>query len=175
MASKPGFTKYILSVKNFPKKGIIFKDWTPLMNNAKAYKELIDCLYNKIKNLKIDVIVSPESRGFWLGCPLAIKKGVRFIPVRKPGKLPRATISASYQLEYGKDTLEVTKGDIKPNDRVLILDDIIATGGTIKAISTLVKKSKAKLVAYAFIFSIPKTNGIDQLKNGSKVPVILAI
>lgn len=174
MTKKYTFQKYIVDVKDFPKKGIVFKDWTPLMNNAKAYKELIDCLYNKIKNLKIDVIVSAESRGFWLGCPLAIKKGIRFIPARKPRKLPRPVISASFDLEYGKDTIEITKGDINKGDRVLVVDDIIATGGTIKAINKLVKQSNGKLVGCMFISNVPGLKGISQLKR-SKIPVFLAI
>ncbi len=163
------YLKYFVDVKDFPKKGIIFKDWTPLMNNAKAYQSLINNLYKKIKNLKIDVIVSAESRGFWLGCPLAIKKCVRFIPARKPGKLPRPTISSSYDLEYGKNTIEISKGDIKPNDKVLVIDDVIATGGTIEAIIDLVKRSKGKLVGCMFISTIPGCDGYKKLSKKTKI------
>lgn len=171
---KINFNDYIAIVKDFPKKGIMFKDWTPLMNNAVAYNQLIDCIYAQVKNLKVNVIVAPESRGFWLGCPLATKMKVRFVPVRKPNKLPRKTSSVTFDLEYGKDTLQISQGDIKSSDRVLIVDDMIATGGTIEAINKLVKKAKAKISGYAFICSIPECNGIDSLKK-SKLPIFLAI
>lgn len=131
-------------VPDFPKPGISFKDITPLLANAEMFKITIDELINLIKDIKFDVVVGLESRGFWFGVSIAQKLGLPFVPIRKKGKLPRPTVEASYQLEYGTDYIQVHKQDIPAGANVLIVDDIIATGGTILATQKLMQQLNAK-------------------------------
>jgi len=132
--------KFIRNVKDFPKKGIIFRDITPLLKDENAFATAIDLLAKHYKNINIDKIVSMESRGFIVGALLAYKLNVGFVPVRKKGKLPWKTVSVSYKLEYGRDTLEVHKDGFNKSERILVVDDVLATGGTAKAVLRLVKK-----------------------------------
>lgn len=155
---------YIETVKDFPKEGVEFKDITTLMKNGKAYKHVIDEILVFARDLNVDLIVGPEARGFITGCPVAYELGVGFIPVRKPGKLPREVIIEEYALEYGTNQLCLHKGDIFPGANVLIIDDILATGGTIEATINLVEKSQGKVVGLAFILELLELKGQEKIK-----------
>ena len=136
---------YIAVIPDFPKKGISFKDVTSLIENGETYAYVIDLLAQKAKELNAEYIVSPEARGFIFGCPVATKLNIGFIPVRKKGKLPRETISVKYDLEYGQDELFMHKDAIKKGARVVIIDDLVAIGGTLNAVATLVEKAGGKV------------------------------
>jgi adenine phosphoribosyltransferase len=157
--------KYIAKIEDFPKKGIIFRDITPLMADGKAFNYACDQLTEFARDRQADVIVGPEARGFIFGCPVATNLGVGFIPVRKPGKLPRETIGVSYKLEYGTNTLCMHADSIKPNQKVVIIDDLLATGGTIKATIDLVEKMGGKVVGCAFLIVLKDLNGMKKLDN----------
>lgn len=131
-------------VPDFPKKGISFKDITPIFADPKVFQLTIDEMINLIKDQKFDCIVGIESRGFWFALPIAQELKLPFIPIRKKGKLPRETVEATYSLEYGQDVLTVHKDDIKPGANVLVVDDIVATGGTLVAVKELMEKLNAK-------------------------------
>lgn len=131
-------------IPDFPKPGISFKDITPILANPFVMKDAIELMAEAVKETKFDVVVGLESRGFWFGVPLAQRLGLPFVPVRKKGKLPRATAEVEYQLEYGKDFIQIHKEDIKPGANVLIVDDIVATGGTVIATKQLLEKLQAK-------------------------------
>ena len=148
------FEKLIRTVPGFPKEGILFRDITTLLKDGPAYKALIDELAESVKDEKIDVIVGPEARGFVIGAPLAYRLGVGFVPVRKPGKLPADVYEYSYELEYGSDCLQMHKDAIKPGMRVLIADDLLATGGTILACCKLVEQAGGEVAAIRFAFKI---------------------
>lgn len=162
------FSKSISSYKDFPKKGIIFRDFLPSIKDGKVFHDMIDTLADFAKQQKADVIVGPESRGFLLGTPMAYKLGLGFVPAQKPGKLPGQTISATYGLEYGKDTLYMEKGAIKPGQRVVLVDDLIATGGTADATIKLVQKLGGKVVGAAFVIELDALHGRDKLKQNIK-------
>jgi adenine phosphoribosyltransferase len=163
-----GLKKYIRDVPDFPKKGIIFKDITTLLKEKDAFGEAIDILYKRYKDEGIDKLVAIESRGFIFGGALAYKLGAGFVPVRKKGKLPSKTHSVSYDLEYGTDTLEIHADAIKPGDKVLLLDDLLATGGTARAVTQLIEKLGGKIAEIAFLIELTFLNGRDKLK-GRKV------
>lgn len=152
-------------IEDFPKAGISFKDITTILQDGEALKYTIDKLSDYVKDKKIDVIVGPEARGFLLGTPIAYNLGVGFVPVRKPGKLPSDTIKYEYELEYGSDALEVHKDAIKPGQRVLIVDDLLATGGTIGSVAKLVEQLGGVVVALNFIVELTGLNGRDKLKD----------
>ncbi|BCR35974.1 adenine phosphoribosyltransferase [Mariniplasma anaerobium] len=156
---------YIAEVPNFPKKGILFRDITPLMSDGKAYQFAAEEFTKYAKEKKATVIVGPEARGFIFGCPVATNLGIGFIPVRKPGKLPREAISVSYDLEYGSNHLCMHKDAIKPGDRVLVIDDLLATGGTMEATVELVEKLGGNVVGLAFLIELSDLNGRDKLQN----------
>ena len=156
--------KCIRAIPDFPKKGILFRDITTLLNDPKAFKSSIEQLAKTLKGKKIDVIVAAESRGFIFGGALAYKLGCSFVPVRKPGKLPYKTYKATYSLEYGTDSLEIHQDAFKKGARVLILDDLLATGGTAKAIAALVKKMDAKISAVLFLIELTFLEGRKKLK-----------
>lgn len=150
-------------VEGFPKEGISFKDITTVLQDAEALKITIDTLYNLAKDKHIDIIVGPEARGFLLGTPLAYLLGVGFVPIRKPGKLPAETIQYEYDLEYGSDILEIHKDAIKPGQRVLIVDDLLATGGTVSAAAKLIEKLGGIVVSLNFIVELTELHGRDKL------------
>jgi adenine phosphoribosyltransferase len=156
---------YIRDIPDFPKKGIIFKDITTLLKDGAAFKKSVDLLASKYKKENIDAVVGVEARGFIFGAALAYKLKTGFVPVRKKGKLPAKTKSATYQLEYGTDTLEVHEDAIRPNARVLIVDDLLATGGTIRAVADLVKEQKAVIVGVAFLVELRFLKGKEKLKD----------
>ncbi len=157
--------QHIRDIPDFPKQGILFKDITTLLSNKHAFKSALDKLAQKYKNKKIDSVVAVEARGFILGGALAHKLGVGFIPVRKKGKLPWKTSSVTYDLEYGTDTLEMHRDAIKPGDKVLIVDDLLATGGTAKAVTDLVKQLQGKITGIAFLIELTFLKGREKLKN----------
>jgi adenine phosphoribosyltransferase len=151
--------QYIRDVQDFPKQGIVFKDITPLLANPQAVKECMALLINSLRDKQIDKVVGVESRGFFFATLLAYELGAGFVPVRKPKKLPYDTISASYQLEYGEDTLEIHTDAIKPGERVLIHDDVLATGGTAGAVCQLVEKLGGEIVQCNFLMELSFLNG----------------
>jgi adenine phosphoribosyltransferase len=155
---------YIRSIPDFPKPGILFRDITTLLKNKKALKSAIDKLAGKYKDKKIDAVVAVEARGFILGGAVAHKLGAGFIPVRKKGKLPAKTSFVTYDLEYGTDTLEIHHDAINPGDKVLILDDLLATGGTVKAVIDLINQLQGKIIGIAFLIELTDLKGIDKLK-----------
>jgi len=156
-------SKKIIDVPNFPKEGIIFKDITPVLLDTEAFSSMIE-LFKSSVDIEIDKIAAIESRGFILGAPLASAMGVGLVLVRKKGKLPRKTVSQSYGLEYGEDVLEIQEGDIEPGERVLIIDDVIATGGTASAAEELCLQLKANVVGFRFLMNIKALNGESKLK-----------
>lgn len=153
----------IREVPDFPKTGINFKDITTLLKDGAALRQVIDEFAAYFKDKCPDIIVGAESRGFILGAPLAYKLGCGFVPVRKPGKLPAAVAKASYALEYGEDTLEVHLDAIQPGQKVLIVDDLLATGGTVSATAQLVQQLKAEIVGFGFIIELDFLKGRDKL------------
>ena len=157
--------QYISIVEDYPKEGISFKDITTLMDNGEAYKYATDQIVQFAKEKQIDVVVGPEARGFIIGCPVSYALGVGFAPVRKEGKLPREVIKYEYDLEYGSNVLTMHKDAIKPGQRVLITDDLLATGGTIEASIKLVEKLGGVVAGIAFLINLKYLNGMDKLKD----------
>ena len=155
--------QYIAIVEDWPKPGIKFKDITPLMANGEAYKYATDQIVKFAKEKEIDIIVGPEARGFIIGCPVAYAMGIGFAPVRKEGKLPRETIKMEYGLEYGKDVLTIHKDAIKPGQRVLITDDLLATGGTMEATIKLVEELGGVVAGLAFLVELTYLQGREKL------------
>lgn len=155
--------KYIKIVPDWPKPGIQFKDITPLMDNGEAFRYATDQIVTYAREKEADLIVGPEARGFIVGCPVAYSLGVGFAPVRKEGKLPRETIKVEYGLEYGKDVLTIHKDAVKPGQRVLITDDLLATGGTIDATIKLVEQLGGIVVGIAFLIELNYLNGREKL------------
>lgn len=155
--------QFIAIVPDYPKPGITFKDITPLMNNGEAYKYATDQIVAYAKDKQIDIIVGPEARGFIIGCPVAYSLGIGFAPVRKEGKLPRETVKVSYGLEYGSDVLTIHKDAIQPGQRVLITDDLLATGGTIEATIQLVEQLGGVVAGIAFLIELSYLDGRKKL------------
>ncbi|WP_173916038.1 adenine phosphoribosyltransferase [Halobacillus sp. Marseille-Q1614] len=157
------YKKHIAIVEDWPKKGIRFKDITPLMDNGKAFKSAVDEIVEYSKDKEIDLVVGPEARGFIVGCPVSYALEIGFAPVRKEGKLPRETIKVDYGLEYGKDVLTIHKDAIKPGQRVLIVDDLLATGGTIEATINLVEQLGGVVAGCAFLVELTYLEGRSKL------------
>lgn len=158
-------TKTIRSIPDWPIKGVIFRDLTTLMQNPEAYKAACDELYERYKGMNIEKIVGIDARGFVFGGVLAYLLNVGFVPVRKKGKLPHKTISASYSLEYGEDHVEMHEDAITKGERVVIVDDLIATGGTMEAAVKLVKALGGDIVECAFIVELPDLKGREKIKD----------
>ena len=157
--------KLIRNVKNYPKKGVVFRDITTLLKDGKAFKKAVDQLYKKYEGKKIDLVVAVESRGFILGGALANRLGVGFVPVRKFGKLPADRIEQKYDLEYGTDSLEIHKDAVKKGEKVLIVDDLLATGGTLQAACKLVEKLGGKVVGILVLIELSFLKGREKLKS----------
>lgn len=151
-------------IPDFPKPGISFKDITPLLQDPEYFREAIDSLAQRLSSRRFEAIVCPEARGFIFGAALAYKLNVGFVPVRKAGKLPYNTIKGEYDLEYGKDTLEIHEDAVKPGQRVVVLDDVLATGGTIKAVADLVEKVGGVVDCMAFLIELQYIGGRQNLK-----------
>ena len=156
---------YIESIPGFPKEGIVFRDVTPILQNANAMRYCVDQFNDFVKSIGADVVIGPEARGFLFGVPVALENNVGFVPVRKPGKLPSETISYSYGLEYGSDTLQIHKDAIKPGQRVAIVDDLLATGGTVEAIIKMVERMQASVVGVAFVIELDDLKGREKFKD----------
>lgn len=156
---------YIASIEDFPKKGIIFRDITPLMQNGEAFNCACQRLAEYAKEKKATVIVGPEARGFMFGCPVATALGLGFVPIRKPGKLPRESVSEEYNLEYGTNTLSMHKDALKKGDRVVLIDDLLATGGTALAAAHLCERLGAEVVGMAFLIDLIDLKGRTLLKD----------
>jgi adenine phosphoribosyltransferase len=156
---------YIASIEDFPQKGILFRDITPLMLNGEAYKLACDQMVEFAKKQGATLIVGPEARGFIFGCPVAYSLGVGFAPVRKPGKLPRETVTVKYDLEYGSNELSLHADSIKPGDKVLIVDDLLATGGTVDATIQLVERLGGTVVGLSFFIELEALEGRTKLRN----------
>ncbi|VYU05553.1 adenine phosphoribosyltransferase [Clostridium tertium] len=151
-------------IEGFPKEGISFKDITTVIGDGEALRYSIDKIVEHLKDKKIDLIVGPEARGFIYGVPVAYAMGIGFVPVRKPGKLPSETVSVTYDLEYGSDTLQIHKDAIKKGQRVAIVDDLLATGGTIEAVAKLVELAGGEVVALDFAIELTGLNGRSKLE-----------
>ncbi|MEE8470741.1 MAG: adenine phosphoribosyltransferase [Dehalococcoidia bacterium] len=154
----------IRDVPDFPRKGIIFKDITPLLQDAPAFRHVIDLLTEMYRDKGVDVIVAAEARGFILGAPLAYNLGASFVPVRKSAKLPGECVSVEYMLEYGVDSLHMHKDAVSPGQKVLIIDDLLATGGTVAATTELVEKVGGKVIGIAFLIELTFLKGRTKLK-----------
>lgn len=163
---------YIRDIPGFPKEGVIFKDITTLLKDGKTFRQALDLLADKFKNEKIDVVLSVEARGFIFGAALAYKLGAGIVPVRKKGKLPFKTLKVTYDLEYGKDTLEIHQDAFQRGAKVLIVDDLLATGGTSRAVIDLVEKMGGHIVGLAFLIELTALNGRDKLKSYPIVSLI---
>ena len=155
--------QYVTTVENWPKPGISFKDITTIMDNGPAYKYATDQIVQFAKEVGAEIIVGPEARGFIIGCPVAYALEIGFAPVRKPGKLPLEVISADYGLEYGTDTLTMHKDAVKPGQKVLICDDLLATGGTVEATVRLIEELGGVVVGAAFIIELMDLHGRDKI------------
>ena len=164
---------YVRTIPNFPEEGIMFRDVTTVLQDPNGLKLAIDGMQEKIKDLEFDVVVGAESRGFLFGMPIAYNLNKAFVPVRKKGKLPAETISESYNLEYGQATLEIHKDAIKAGQKVVIVDDLIATGGTLEAIIKLVERLGGEVVRICCLIELPELGGKEKIKD-YKVDTVIA-
>ena len=159
-------------IEGFPKAGISFKDVTTLLQDGDALRESINVIAEHLKDKNIDIIIGPEARGFLFGVPVAYVLGAGFVPVRKPGKLPYETIQTSYDLEYGSDVLEIHRDAIKKGQRVAIVDDLLATGGTVAAVAKLVEESGGEVVAIDFLIELTELKGREKIAQYDIMSVI---
>ncbi len=164
--------KMIRDVPDFPKEGIIFKDITTLIKDPEAFKEAVDVLADHYAGRQVDLVAAVEARGYIFGAPIALKLGAGFIPVRKVGKLPAETVREEYELEYGTDAVEMHKDAIQPGQKVLIVDDLIATGGSAQATARLVERLGGEVVGIAFLIELTFLHGVDRLKKYDVYTVI---
>jgi len=164
--------EYVASVRDFPKEGILFRDITPMVGDGEAYRESVKKMAEFAKSVDAEVICGPESRGYLFGCPVAYELGIGFAPVRKPGKLPRETVSVKYELEYGTDELQMHKDAIRPGQRVVIVDDLLATGGTVEAVVRMIEELGGIVAGIAFAIELIGLDGMKKLE-GYKVYSIL--
>jgi len=155
----------IREVQDFPHEGINFKDITTLLKDPEAFRFVIDAIAEQLYDLKVDLVVGPEARGFIMGAPIAYKIGAGFIPIRKPGKLPAETLSYEYELEYGSDRIEIHKDAVKKGQRVAIIDDLLATGGTVLATTKLIESLGGEVVSINFLMILSFLEGRDVLKD----------
>lgn len=157
-------SNYIETIKNYPEEGVNFRDITPLMADGEAYRAAINQIVDYAEGKKVDVVCGPEARGFIVGCPVAYELGVGFVPARKKDKLPRETVEASYGLEYGEDVIQIHQADIKEGQKVLIVDDLLATGGTVKATIELVNRLGGEVVGAAFLIELISLKGREKIQ-----------
>ena len=169
---KKPIEEYVRSIPDFPEKGIIFRDVTSILEDADGLQLAIDLMQEKIGDTEFDVVVGPESRGFIFGVPIAYNLHKPFIPVRKKGKLPCETVSIQYDLEYGSAEIEMHKNSIKPGQKVVIIDDLMATGGTIEAITKLIEGMRGVIVKAVFLMELEGLEGRKRLEGGDVETVI---
>jgi adenine phosphoribosyltransferase len=162
---KVNLTKYIRSIPDWPKKGILFRDIMPLLGNSAAFSQAVETLVAPYKNKNIDYVAAVEARGFIFGAAAAAKLNAGFVPIRKKGKLPYKTESVTYDLEYGTDTLEIHTDAIKKNSRVLMVDDLLATGGTMAAACKLIEKIGGSVAGITFLIELKDLNGREKIKD----------
>lgn len=151
--------EYIRSIEDYPIEGVTFRDITPALNDGEAFKQVIKEMAKAVEDLEIDKVVGIEARGFIVGTPLALELGCGFVPIRKPGKLPAKKVAESYDLEYGQDTIEMHADAIEEGEKILIVDDLLATGGTSKATANLVEKVGGKIQAFLFLIELEELGG----------------
>lgn len=163
----------IKTIPDYPKPGILFRDITSLVEHPQAFKTTIDLLVEHYRGQPLDKIVGTEARGFIFGAPVAAALGLGFVPVRKPGKLPRSVLEESYELEYGQDRLQMHEDAIQPGERVLIIDDLLATGGTVEAAIKLVRRCGGLVEQAAFVISLPELGGETRLRAAGVEPLSL--
>ena len=163
---------YIGEIPDFPKPGILFRDITPLLACPRAFRQAIQQLAERVRERQVEVIVAAEARGFLLAAPLALELGVSLVPIRKPGKLPGAVASHTYELEYGQDTLQIRTDAIRPGARVLVVDDLLATGGTVGACCRLVEKIGGNVVGCAFLIELAGLEGAKRIATYDPVVLI---
>lgn len=159
-------------IDGFPKEGISFKDITTLLQDKKAFKYTVDKMVDYLKDKGIDIVVGPEARGFLFGAPIAYAIGAGFVPIRKKGKLPYDTFRVSYDLEYGSDVLEMHKDAIKQGDRVVVIDDLLATGGTISSVVKLVEQAGGEVVTLGFVIELEDLKGREKLKHYDVISLV---
>jgi adenine phosphoribosyltransferase len=164
--------QYVSEVENWPKEGVSFKDITTIMDNGPAYKYATDQIVEYAAAKDVDIVVGPEARGFIIGCPVAYSMGIGFAPVRKKGKLPREVLEYEYDLEYGTNVLTMHKDAIKPGQRVLITDDLLATGGTIMATIKLIEEMGGIVAGIAFLIELKYLNGMELLNGYDTISLI---
>jgi adenine phosphoribosyltransferase len=162
--AQPDLHSYIRDIPDFPKPGILFKDITPLLAHPDALKAAVRRMAEQVADRKIDIVGAAEARGFLFGTPLALELGVGFVPIRKPGKLPYRRVAQVYELEYGTDTLEMHSDALHPGTRILLVDDVLATGGTMKACCDLVRSIGAEVVACSFLIELGFLGGRARLE-----------
>lgn len=168
------FKQYIKDIPDFPEEGVLFRDVTPLLADPEAYQKTIQHFASWAQNLdeKVDIVAGPEARGFLFGCPVAYEIGAGFVPVRKPGKLPRETVSESYALEYGTNEVQIHADSIQPGQNVIIVDDLLATGGTVEATVKLIERLGGKVIGIAFLIELEALKGREKLKDYNCYSVI---
>lgn len=165
MQDRCGIDQYVRSIPDFPEKGIIFRDITSIIQSPEGLKKSIDGMIDSLKDVDFDIVIGPESRGFIFGMPVAYTLGKGFVPVRKKGKLPCETIQKEYSLEYGTAVIEMHKDAIKPGDKVVIIDDLVATGGTIEAIIQMIESLGGEVVKIQFVMELAGLKGREKLRN----------
>ena len=163
---------YIGEIPDFPKPGILFRDITPLLASPQAFRQATRQLAERVQGREIEVVVAAEARGFLLAAPLALELGVALVPIRKPGKLPGQVVSHTYELEYGRDTLQIRKDAIRPGARVLVVDDLLATGGTVEACCKLVEKVGGQVVGCAFLIELSALRGASRIAEYDSLSLI---
>lgn len=167
-----GISEAIRVVPHFPKKGIMFQDITTLLLNHKAFKDTVDIFVDRYRDMDISVVAGIEARGFMFGPSIALAIGAKFVPLRKPGKLPGERISESYVLEYGTDCLEMHVGAVQPGERAVVIDDLVATGGTLSAAIRLLERMDAKVVECGCVIGLPEAKGQNRL-NGKPLYILV--
>lgn len=165
--------EYVISIPDFPEKGIIFRDVTSVLEDAEGLQLSIDLMQKKLEGIEFDAVVGPESRGFIFGMPIAYNLKKPFIPIRKKGKLPRETAAVEYDLEYGSAVIEIHKDSIKPGQKVVIVDDLMATGGTTEAMIKLIESLGGEVVKCVFLMELAGLNGREKLHNADYESVIV--
>jgi len=175
MKSEKYFKEHIATIMDFPKPGIQFRDVTPTLEDAEAFSHAIDALYEMASKWEFDKVICADARGFIFGSPLALRSHRGLVIARKPNKLPRPGFKFNYDLEYGSNTLEISQGSIKPGEKVLIVDDLLATGGSAIALINLIKQSKATAVGSVFYIELPDLHGKENIKKAQDIEVLSVV